>query len=140
MPIRPSRAAFVLVLGVAFSLLAAAPSRAASEPKAKQPARTALPTSLRGALAADKPVLAPTPAKRPVLAPPAGLIVRQPGPLLASPTATPLASTKPDPGQCRAACAHAYYFCLSAPGSTDCGASWSQCLGDCSHPPLSIGR
>ena len=47
---------------------------------------------------------------------------------LAPSLSTPLSA---DGGQCRMACAQAYYFCLSAGQPDDCGPSWGQCRATC---------
>jgi hypothetical protein len=40
------------------------------------------------------------------------------------------------PGQCRAACAHSYYFCLSGQDADSCAQTWSSCLTDCARDPI----
>jgi hypothetical protein len=133
-----SSALGLVVLGLA--LLAGQDGRAATEAaKPKPPARTALPTSLRGSQTPEPPPLKPSPAVR------AGLIGVRPAGIAEPPSAlasmlTPVQASAADVGQCRTTCAHTYYFCLSGVVTTDCSASWSQCLSDCSHPPLSIAR
>ena len=37
-----------------------------------------------------------------------------------------------DKGQCRMACAHAYYLCSAGGDSGDCPGNWSVCLAGCS--------
>jgi len=109
---------------------------APEDPKAKPPARLKLPTDLRGSVSPEPPAQArPAAPQKPAPVRPTS-VAQSIGVSLAS----PIPAAKPDEGQCRTSCAHTYYFCLSSPGSTDCGASWSQCLTDCGHPPLSIDR
>ncbi|MBC7669837.1 hypothetical protein [Caulobacter sp. DWR2-3-1b2] len=36
-----------------------------------------------------------------------------------------------DPGQCRAACAKAYYFCGATGDDPGCGGQWAQCKSRC---------
>ena len=71
------------------------------------------------ALAASKrPPLRPI-AALPVLGPPRSLLGD-----------APLGDN--DKGQCRMACAHAYYLCSSGGDASDCPGNWSACLADCS--------
>jgi hypothetical protein len=42
----------------------------------------------------------------------------------------------PGPRQCRAGCAHSYYFCLSGSDADSCPQTWSSCLTDCSRDPI----
>jgi hypothetical protein len=110
---------------------------APEEPRAKPAARARPPANLRGTQIPFSPPVAAPKALPPSLAPTAS------GAAIARPTlpgAPPVASAKPDESQCRTACAHTYYFCPSAAGSTDCSDTWSQCLGRCGHPPASIDR
>jgi hypothetical protein len=100
---------------------------ASEESKAKPAARLKLPTNLRGSV----PALSPPRSLPPI--PPAGLAQKPP-----APTATSLPSIAANTGQCRADCAHTYYFCLSGQVNNDCSTTWSQCLVGCSHPPLTI--
>ena len=135
---------FVFLVSLSLAVTQVAASQAApEEPKLKLPAKEKPPTNLRGSTTPDTPApVARKPA--PVLAPfglasaprPAGF---SPAPqTFTSSLAT--AAAKPDVGQCRTACAHTYYFCLSGSINIDCADSWSQCLTDCSHPPLTIDR
>ena len=41
-----------------------------------------------------------------------------------------------DPGQCRAACAHTYYFCLSGDDAPSCPQNWTACLASCNRAPI----
>jgi hypothetical protein len=45
------------------------------------------------------------------------------------PLATPVAAI--DSGQCRAACARPYYFCLANDDTGSCPQTWSRCLVAC---------
>ena len=38
-----------------------------------------------------------------------------------------------DPGECRQACAHAYYFCLAGGDAPSCPEHWTSCRSDCSR-------
>jgi hypothetical protein len=129
-----------LLLASLALLAASAPAvRAApEEPKARPAARAKLPTNLRGTQTPSSPPpaapkLAPPPLA--ALAGPAGSTARS-----ILPSAAPIASAKPDLGQCRTACAHTYYFCLSSPGGGDCSDTWGQCLSQCSYPRITIDR
>jgi hypothetical protein len=127
----------VFLMSVAVLATQLAPGRAAADDTTlKPPAKLKLPPNLRGAMA---PETTPTPAPRPppILTPLSSAATPRPAGFSLIPAAT---DAKPEEGQCRMACAHAYYFCPDAPGSTDCAATWSQCLTDCSHPPISIDR
>lgn len=113
---------------VSLALLAApalAGHAASEETKAKPAAKLKLPTSLRGSIQPQRP-------RQPI-----ALVSPTPKPPVAAPI-TPLASAAPNTGQCRASCAHTYYFCLSGPVTTDCAETWSQCSVSCAHPPLTI--
>jgi hypothetical protein len=127
-----------LVLAVCLLAAAAAPAAhaAALNGKTKPAVKTPLPTNLRGGQAPEPGAS----GKRTPLAERATPATARPN---ASPTAsvqrTPFglqaANAPVDPAQCRMTCAHSYYFCPSSPGDSDCAATWSQCLADCSHPP-----
>jgi len=41
-----------------------------------------------------------------------------------------------DPGQCREACAHTYYFCLAGDDAPSCPQNWSSCLITCNRAPI----
>jgi hypothetical protein len=41
-----------------------------------------------------------------------------------------------DPGQCHAACAHTYYFCLSGDDAPSCPQNWTACLASCNRAPI----
>jgi hypothetical protein len=41
-----------------------------------------------------------------------------------------------DPGQCREACAHTYYFCLAGEDAPSCPQNWSSCLIACNRPAI----
>ena len=136
------RLVFLMSLSLAITQVAASQA-APEEPKLKLPAKAKLPTNLRGSTTPDTP--APVAAKpAPVLIPygPASATRSagfSPSPQ-ASTSALATAAAKPDVGQCRTTCAHTYYFCLSGSINIDCSDSWSQCLTDCSHPPLTVDR
>ena len=120
------------------SVLAPGGPAAPEESKAKPAVRANLPTNLRGAQAPGPPPATPKVLPFPALASavPVSAVARSP-----LPGAAPVgASAKPDLGQCRTGCAHAYYFCLSSPGSTDCSDTWGQCLSQCSYPRATIDR
>jgi hypothetical protein len=122
-----------IVLGaLALALATASPGAAWGEAPNPKPSRPALPTSLRGALPAEKPAPAKPTVGRPVAAPLKPFFMPGPG----APAPIPMASMATDPDQCRVSCAHDYYFCLSAPESTDCSATWSQCRSICDRQPL----
>ena len=134
---------FLISLSLAITQVAASQAAAPEEPKLKLPAKAKLPTNLRGSTTPD----APAPIARklaPILAPFGLASARQPAGFSPAPqiSTSSLATTtaKPDVGQCRTTCAHTYYFCLSGSINIDCADSWSQCLTDCSHPPLTIDR
>ena len=134
----------VFLVSLSLALTQVAASQAApEEPKLKLPAKEKLPTNLRGSTAPD----APAPVVRkpaPTLAPPGLASAPPPAGFSPAPQASTsslaTAAAKPDVGQCRTACAHTYYFCLSGSINIDCADSWSRCLIDCSHPPLTIDR
>jgi hypothetical protein len=89
---------------------------------AKPPAAAGLRGPQTLTQASTTPLTAPTTTPAPIQSPAPGL-------RLAS------ASTPPvDLGQCRQACAHAYYFCLAGEAAGDCPGNWSSCLVDCGHP------
>ena len=119
------------------SALAPAGPAAPEEPKAKPAMPANLPTNLRGAQAPGPPPARPRALPLPVLASAGPVSATARSPL---PSAAAAGSAKPDLGQCRTGCAHAYYFCLSSPGSTDCSDTWGQCLSQCSYPRVTIDR
>ena len=41
-----------------------------------------------------------------------------------------------DPSQCRAACAHTYYFCLAGDDAPSCPQNWTACLASCNRAPI----
>ena len=84
-------------------------------PRPVIPAKSVAASGLRGAQAAN-------PAKAPRLAAPIAA---------ASLPASGVPAIAADPGQCRLACAHRYYFCLSAQDPAYCPQSWTSCLNDC---------
>lgn len=109
------RIGFCLCLAVlATALIGAAP--------AEQPTAPARPvTVLRGSQAAQNA----KPAARP------------PAPL--APAASPVgdaAAAAADPGQCRTACDHSYYFCLAGQDSDSCPETWSSCRTGCNRAPI----
>ena len=55
--------------------------------------------------------------------------------LRASLPASDASAVPADPGQCRATCAHTYYFCLSGDDAPSCPQSWTSCLAGCGRPP-----
>lgn len=130
---------FLMSLSLAITQVAASQA-APEEPKLKLPAKAKLPTNLRGSTTPDAPAVAAKPA--PVLVPYGLASAPRPTGFSPAPQTSSVAtiSAKPDVGQCRTTCAHTYYFCLSGSISIDCADSWSQCLTDCSHPPLTIDR
>ncbi|HLI67969.1 MAG TPA: hypothetical protein VKU90_16510 [Caulobacteraceae bacterium] len=99
-------------------LIAAAPD--APVHKAKTTIPQSAPAGLRGA------------------APIRGAQLPAPAPLAALPPAiatTATASTaETDPGQCRAACARPYYFCLAGGAPESCPEAWSRCVSGCDGP------
>jgi len=100
---------------------------APEDPKAKPAARLKLPINLRGTLPAQSAPQSPPGISAAGLALKPHALTATPSPVLAA-----------DTGQCRADCGHSYYFCLSGQITTDCSATWSQCVVNCSHPPLTI--
>lgn len=83
---------------------------------------------LRGAVDSTQPDAAPPPV--------IGLDGR---PILAAPTPAPIApAPAPAPvqngGQCRLACAQAYYFCQSTDSPDECPSTWGQCRAACDAP------
>jgi hypothetical protein len=100
-------AAAVMLLGVA----------PAKRPRPVIPAKPAAAKGLRG----------PQPAK------PANAAAPGPNASLPAPNASALPT---DPGQCRAACAHTYYFCLSGDDAPSCPQNWTSCLTACNRPPI----
>jgi hypothetical protein len=95
-----------------FLLIGAAP---VPRPRPVIPAKPVAASGLRGALGAK-------PAKPPAAAAPI---------TAASLPASNVSAIAADPGQCRLACAHRYYFCLSAQDPAYCPQSWTSCLNDC---------
>ncbi len=95
---------------LAVLLVGAAP---AQPPKASQPTPPAT-NALRGAQAAN----APAP------------------PLAASLASADASAIPADSDQCRAACAHTYYFCLAGEDAPSCPQNWTSCLADCSRPAI----
>ena len=84
------------------------------------PAKPAVASGLRGAQGAKPAKAAPIAA-----------------PLLRASLPTSDASALPaDPGQCRAACAHTYYFCLAGDDAPSCPQNWTSCLAGCSRPAI----
>jgi hypothetical protein len=59
------------------------------------------------------------------------LSLSSPGPPAAGLVATSMID---DPGQCRLACAHSYYFCLAGENAEACPGNWTQCLTTCGRP------
>jgi len=57
------------------------------------------------------------------------------------PVPLPLAADRQgrDPGQCRAACAKAYYFCAAAGDDDGCGGQWAQCKSRCTATFTRLG-
>lgn len=57
------------------------------------------------------------------------------------PVPLPLAADRQgrDPGQCRAACAKAYYFCAAAGDDDGCGGQWAQCKSRCTATYTRLG-
>ncbi len=128
--------------------LAAAPALAghaqSDDAKAKPAPKMKLPASLRGPVSPQVPLGAAPPAPSTnasattaAIAPKGGVPAKQRA-ITAMRLASPIASAKPDLGQCRTACAHTYYFCQAGPSVTDCAGAWGQCLSDCSFPPLTL--
>ena len=83
------------------------------------PAKSVAASGLRGAQTAKT-------AKTP---PPALLASASPPPGDGS-------SLPADPGQCREACAHTYYFCLAGEDAPSCPQNWSSCLIACNRPAI----
>jgi hypothetical protein len=112
------RIGFCLCLAaLAAALIGAAP--------AEQPTAPARPTAvLRGAPAAKKTQTAQT--AKPAAAP---------APLAAAASPVGVASAA-DPGQCRTACDHSYYFCLAGQDADSCPESWTSCRTGCNTPPI----
>lgn len=83
---------------------------------------------LRGPLPASAPA-AKAPAKpKPAVAP-----------TLAAASAAQSSLPADDGGQCRLACAQAYYFCLSSDETGGCGSTWVRCRTDCGAAPSPAG-
>lgn len=102
---------------MAVALIGAAPA----QPPA--PAKPAAASGLRGAQAAKTPAkLAAAPAQIASTTPP--------------PTPGDASTYSTDPGQCREACAHTYYFCLAGEDAPSCPQNWSSCLIGCNRPPI----
>lgn len=58
-------------------------------------------------------------------------------PVLAAPLPAPLTPIAPpvqNGGQCRLACAQAYYFCQSTDSPDECPSTWGQCRAACDAP------
>ena len=57
------------------------------------------------------------------------------------PVPLPLAADRQsrDPGQCRAACAKAYFFCGAAGDDDGCGGQWAQCKSRCTATFTRLG-
>ncbi|HEX4179905.1 MAG TPA: hypothetical protein VHY32_03870 [Caulobacteraceae bacterium] len=134
------------VLLASLALLAApvVASGAAATDAALKPARMKAPIDLRGSVAPDPLAPLDKPAPKALATPISALAApTTPSPTFGSPfvsgsLASPIATAKPGEGQCRTACAHAYYFCLSGGTSTDCPDTWGQCLSGCSYPRPAI--
>jgi hypothetical protein len=87
------------------------------------PAKPVAARGLRGARTAKapaKPSTKPAPAQIASATPPPGDI----------------STFSTDPGQCREACAHTYYFCLAGEDAPSCPQNWSSCLITCNRPPI----
>ena len=69
---------------------------------------------LRGPLAARTAAVKPAPVRLPVV-------------FLSKASPAPV-----DSGQCRLACAEAYYACLGGVDTDDCPTGWTRCLAPCS--------
>ncbi len=87
-----------------------------------------------------------TPAGAQVRAKPTTVVssAAQPAPQSANPilpVLLPFAADRQsrDPGQCRAACAKAYYFCGSAGDDPGCGGQWAQCKSRCTATYTRLG-
>ena len=65
--------------------------------------------------------------------------VETPNPIL--PVPLPFAADRQsrDPGQCRAACAKAYYFCAAGGDDDGCGGQWAQCKSRCTATYTRLG-
>jgi len=71
-------------------------------------------------------------------------VVSSPAPAMTNPilpVPLPLAADRQgrDPGQCRAACAKAYYFCAAAGDDDGCGGQWAQCKSRCTATFTRLG-
>ncbi|HEX4196589.1 MAG TPA: hypothetical protein VHZ26_04030 [Caulobacteraceae bacterium] len=54
-----------------------------------------------------------------------------------APAASPLSdASAADPGQCRMACDHSYYFCLSGQDAESCPETWTSCRTGCERSPI----
>jgi hypothetical protein len=85
-----------------------------------------------------RPVIPPKPAaanglRGPQSAKPVNAAALGPNASLPAPNASVLPT---DPGQCRATCAHTYYFCLSGADAPSCPQNWTSCLNVCDRPPI----
>ena len=103
-----------LAIPLCILLLSASPSAASATPR--RPAADA--AGLRGEVSTDAPADAPSAAA-----------AKQRKPATASLATSPPA----DSGQCRLACAHTYYQCLSGDDAERCPQEWTLCLAACSR-------
>ncbi|HEY3887169.1 MAG TPA: hypothetical protein VGL73_01255 [Caulobacteraceae bacterium] len=92
----------------------------AAAPQRPAPVKPAAASGLRGAQGA-KPARA-APIASPVLR--------------ASLPPSDAALLPADPDQCRAGCAHTYYFCLAGDDAPSCPQNWTACLASCNRAPI----
>jgi hypothetical protein len=106
---RPATAVLVALisLGVGLAAVMADAAPANGSPAARRAA-------LRGLQPARPRAVAPAPTRLPAAFSP-----------------LPSAPPAPDEGQCRQACAHAYFFCSAGADSDSCAGGWTSCLSDC---------
>ena len=110
------RLAFLMIL---LASTPAATRAGAAPPHKVLEGRPETDAGLRGPLSVDKNKAAKAAPLASPIPPAAGLVA---------------ASVSVDPGQCRLACAHSYYFCLAGEDADACSGNWTQCLTTCNRP------